>query len=449
MPWTPPPGGVDAEHRKIAGFGRRVRVEDPERRPGEQLPQVEPPAGDVAADVVRRCSASSPRPVRSPRRRGSGPGSPGANRSIWPRIGRVMSTVEPFGTWQYAQTVCLPAGARVGSNRLVLGEQHERPLRDAARGDRGLRRGDLLERAAEVDRRRREQLGGAPRDRAVEREVELEDARSVAEAARAGAGSRPGARSPAIAGEPAGRRVEQRDPVRRQVVERASTAPAGLDPPAERLAARRRARGDRAGAALRERPAVGVRRGAEHEPGRRADRLGQRQDRVGGDARRTAPARRRPGSAARARVAGWSAEQPEPRQPQRPRRRQRHVERAEQVRQAASARRRPAGRTGRGRRRRRRPARAAVSSTSPRSRTAPSRRRAGGRAPPADRSSAGRAPREPAASAKNGDDPAERVDRAADVVDEAGQRQLGRARPATWLVGRLEDRDPDDPPAPA
>ena len=29
-----------------------------------------------------------------------------------------MSTVEPFGTWQYAQAVCFPAGARVSSNRL-------------------------------------------------------------------------------------------------------------------------------------------------------------------------------------------------------------------------------------------------------------------------------------------------------------------------------------------
>jgi hypothetical protein len=31
----------------------------------------------------------------------------------------VMSCPEPFGTWQYAQAVCLPAGARVGSKRLV------------------------------------------------------------------------------------------------------------------------------------------------------------------------------------------------------------------------------------------------------------------------------------------------------------------------------------------
>ena len=29
-----------------------------------------------------------------------------------------MSTLEPFGTWQYAQAVCRPAGARVGSKRL-------------------------------------------------------------------------------------------------------------------------------------------------------------------------------------------------------------------------------------------------------------------------------------------------------------------------------------------
>jgi hypothetical protein len=30
----------------------------------------------------------------------------------------VMSSVDPFGTWQYAQSVCFPVGARDGSKRL-------------------------------------------------------------------------------------------------------------------------------------------------------------------------------------------------------------------------------------------------------------------------------------------------------------------------------------------
>src|SRR4029079_9177004 len=37
-------------------------------------------------------------------------------------------------------------------------------------------------------------------------------------------------------------------------------------------------------------------------------------------------------------------------------------------------------------------------------------------------------------------DPAKHVDRAADVVDEAGQGELCGTRPAARLVGRLEDR---------
>ena len=40
---------------------------------------------------------------------------PGANRSTWFSIASVMSTGEPFGTWQYAHSTCPPAGARDGS----------------------------------------------------------------------------------------------------------------------------------------------------------------------------------------------------------------------------------------------------------------------------------------------------------------------------------------------
>jgi len=44
--------------------------------------------------------------------------NPGAKRSIWDSIRPVMSTIDPRGTWQYAQAVCLPCGARDASNRL-------------------------------------------------------------------------------------------------------------------------------------------------------------------------------------------------------------------------------------------------------------------------------------------------------------------------------------------
>ena len=43
---------------------------------------------------------------------------PGAKRSSWASMRSVMSTVAPFGTWQYTHAVCLPLGARDGSNRL-------------------------------------------------------------------------------------------------------------------------------------------------------------------------------------------------------------------------------------------------------------------------------------------------------------------------------------------
>lgn len=43
---------------------------------------------------------------------------PGAKRSICTSMASVISTVEPCGTWQYAQAICFPGGARVGSNNV-------------------------------------------------------------------------------------------------------------------------------------------------------------------------------------------------------------------------------------------------------------------------------------------------------------------------------------------
>jgi hypothetical protein len=76
------------------------------------------------------------------------------------------------------------AGRRPGVvEEALLCEQHERPLAMAPCPRASLRLGDLGERAAEVYRRRLGGLGSSPRDRAVERVVDLEHARAVAEAA--------------------------------------------------------------------------------------------------------------------------------------------------------------------------------------------------------------------------------------------------------------------------
>ena len=130
-----------------------------------------------------------------------------------------MSTSEPAGTWQYAQAVVLPSGARVGSHgaywtNRTYGRSGWRPAATSR-----LRRGDLVERPAEVDRRRAARPVGRPRDRAVERPVHLEDARAVAEPL--GAAPDPaGSRSPAMATSLARRDVEEDGPRRRQLVER-------------------------------------------------------------------------------------------------------------------------------------------------------------------------------------------------------------------------------------
>ena len=113
IPWTPPPGGVDDEHRNSDGSGRRVRVPAHDR-PEEQLAPVADAAVDVAADVVGVVGLHRRRVLRCSGP-GPGPGSPGAKRSTCASIAAVMSVVDPLGTWQYAQATCLPAGARVGS----------------------------------------------------------------------------------------------------------------------------------------------------------------------------------------------------------------------------------------------------------------------------------------------------------------------------------------------
>ena len=127
----------------------------------------------------------------------------------------VMSTVEPAGTWQYAQAVCLPAGARDGSQRPYWTNSTYGAVGVAPGGDLGFGGGHLLERPAEMDRAGPPDGLGGPRDGAIERPVHLEDATAVAEGLVAPSGE---ARQ-AMAGDReqlAGCDVQDRHPVRRQ-----------------------------------------------------------------------------------------------------------------------------------------------------------------------------------------------------------------------------------------
>ena len=75
-------------------------------------------------------------------------------------------------------------GARRIEKRL-LRDEHERPLGVAAAPDFRLVQGDLLDRAADVDRRCSGTFCGAPRNRSIERPVDLEHTGTVSESLQA------------------------------------------------------------------------------------------------------------------------------------------------------------------------------------------------------------------------------------------------------------------------
>jgi hypothetical protein len=78
--------------------------------------------------------------------------------------------------------VCFPSGARL--EQAVLREKDEGALRMPASPWRPLRLGDLLQGSAEVDGAGTRAPGRRPRDRPVERIVDLEGCRPMAEAAQ-------------------------------------------------------------------------------------------------------------------------------------------------------------------------------------------------------------------------------------------------------------------------
>jgi hypothetical protein len=177
-----------------------------------------------------------------------------------------MSTVEPAGTWQYAQTVW-----RAGRiEHALLRDQHVRPLRVISARDLGLSRRDVSHGSADVHGTRLVQLLGCPRDRTVDREIELVCGRSVPEAAQPA----PIPIGQAIAREArhlARVQVEQRDPRARQLAER-DHRPAGLDATAEGGQVRRHRLDEARRATARDRPAFRMTAHREHQPERGRER---------------------------------------------------------------------------------------------------------------------------------------------------------------------------------
>ena len=108
----------------------------------------------------------------------------GANRSTCASMASVMSNVDPFGTWQYAQAVCRPAGARVGSKRLGCASSTKGACAVFAVPGRCFSRLDLFEGAAKVQRPGARALRIAPGDRTIERPIDLEHARAICEPAQ-------------------------------------------------------------------------------------------------------------------------------------------------------------------------------------------------------------------------------------------------------------------------
>ena len=151
----------------------------------------------------------------------------------------------------------------------------------AAAGDRPFCGRDLADRAAEVDRGRAVEGGGPPRDRAVERPVDLEDPGAVAEALVDSARSH----RQAVPGDGDGgarRGVEDDRRGRRQLGE-AGDVPSRLDRPAQRSQLGGQAVGNRRRAAPDHRPPDGVGVQAEDEPERGGERAVEVDHRVSGE----------------------------------------------------------------------------------------------------------------------------------------------------------------------
>ena len=289
MPWTPPPGGVDDEHRNSARVRRRVRVPADDRAE-QELADVLDAAVDVAADVVRVVrlhrgrvpDGPSEDEVAEARARTARP----APRS--PRSRRRSSRSARGSTPR--RRAC-PRARATGRRSSAGRAGRTGDPRTAPAMDRVLRRRDLAHRPAEVHRagpqRCARRATGSGR-RAPSRPC-ARPGRSGSP--RAGAGSRvaAGRRRPRATWR--GVRSSSDGARRRQLVERRHP-PVRLDLDAERPRLRLERRGDLPAPAPRHRPADGVREQPEHEPERRRQRLPEPEHRVRRHAGEQRPRRR-------------------------------------------------------------------------------------------------------------------------------------------------------------
>ncbi len=189
-----------------------------------------------------------------------------------------------------------PAGRGAGLvPRVVLDEQHERPVGVAAVGDVPFGTRHVLERAPEVDRRRPAQPVGDPWHGAVERPVELEHAGAVAE--RLVATARPFGQAIASDRDRGPRRRVEEDDSRRGHLGQPFDPVVRHDLPAERPELRRQRVGHGGRPATDHRPPDGVRVQPQHEPERRGQRPVERDHGV----------RRQPGEQGAGRLAAETA----------------------------------------------------------------------------------------------------------------------------------------------
>jgi len=95
MPWTPPPGGVDAEQRWTPGSGVAYGTRRATGRVNNWRTSCAPPLTSPPTKFGLRRSTSAQSIAD---RAATSRVNPGAKRSTWASIAAVMSRFEPFGT---------------------------------------------------------------------------------------------------------------------------------------------------------------------------------------------------------------------------------------------------------------------------------------------------------------------------------------------------------------
>ena len=178
MPCTPPPGGVEEEQMKIPCAGVEYGLSLKTGRV-KSCRKSRNAAVDVAADVGWRSAARGRRvPSRSCQDALPEAGAKRLDLGLYPA--RSCRRSSRWGRGSRPRRCACPSGARVGSKRLCWASSRTKASRGAHLATRRPPRRDLIQSSAEVDGPGPQALLRLSRGWAVEREVHLEDARSVA-----------------------------------------------------------------------------------------------------------------------------------------------------------------------------------------------------------------------------------------------------------------------------